>query len=147
MAMSRLPAIHSTCMLILHGALAACSHVPAPPPHVPPEEAAWFKFPYELPDAGKKTLPGAIATAIQLAMDDFLPRGWTPSRGTTPQDICAAQRQSYDIEASPGPGKLIWVNISLAPGACTWGSEPLLDVGATYAIDTAHWRVMAVRSP
>jgi len=147
MAKSRPPASNSTCILILYGALSACSHVPAPPAYVPPEEAAWFKFPYELPEAGKKTVPGAMATAMQLAMDDFLPRGWKPSRSATPQDICLAQRQSYDIAASPGPGSLIWVNISLGDGACTWGSGPILDMGATYAIDTAQWRVLAVRSP
>jgi hypothetical protein len=134
--------------IILSNMLAACVHTHPLAAHVPPEEAAWFKFPYELPEAGKKAVPGAIAVAIQLAMDDFLPRGWKPSSGATPQDKCLAQRQSYDVEASPGPGDhLIWVSISLADGACTWGPGPILDMGATYAIDTANWRVLAVRSP
>jgi hypothetical protein len=147
MATSRPSAINNTCIWMLCGLLAACSHVTAHPAHVPPEEAAWFKFPDELPDAGKKTIPGVMATAIQLAMDDFLPRGLKPSHGETPQDICLAQRQSYDVAASPGPGNLIWVNISLAAGACTQGPGPLLDMGATYAVDTAGWRILAGRSP
>lgn len=147
MAKSRPPAMNNICILILYGALTSCSHVPAPPARVPPEDAAWFKFPYELPDAGRKTVSGAMAAAIQLAMDDFLPRGWRPSHGATPQDMCLAQRQSYDVEASPGSKNLIWVSISLADGACTWGPGPILDMGATYAIDTTNWRVLAVRSP
>jgi hypothetical protein len=147
MAKSRPSAVNSACILILHGALTACSHVSVPPSHVPPEEAAWFKFPYELPEAGKKTVPGAMATAIQLAMDDFLPRGSTPKRASTPQDVCLWQRQSWDITASPGPGNLIWVNISLASGACTWGPDLPLDMSTTYAIDTVGWRVLASRSP
>jgi hypothetical protein len=133
--------------IILSSILAACAHTHPPAAKVPPEEAAWFKFPYELPEAGKKAVSGAMATAIQLAMDDFLPRGWTPSRDSTPQDICLWQRQSYDIAAFPGSGDLIWVVISLSAGACTWGPGPMLDMGATYAIDTASWRVLAVRSP
>lgn len=147
MATSRLSAINSLLMSLLCGALAACSHAPTHLPYVPPEEAAWFKFPYELPEAGKKTVPGAMATAIQLAMDDFLPRGWTPNRDSTPQDICLWQRQSWDIAAFPGSGDLIWVVITPSVGACTWGPQLPLDMGATYAIDTAGWRVLAVRSP
>jgi hypothetical protein len=69
---------------ILSSILAACVHTHTPAAYVPPEEAAWFKFPYELPEAGKKTVPGVMATAIQLAMDDFLPRGSTPKRDASP---------------------------------------------------------------
>jgi hypothetical protein len=133
--------------IILSNVLAACAHTHPLAAHVPPEEAAWFKFPYELPEAGKKTVSGTMATAIQLAMDDFLPRGWTPNRDSTPQDICLWQRQSWDIAASPGPGNLVWVNISLASGACTWGPDLPLDMSTTYAIDTAGWRILAARSP
>jgi hypothetical protein len=147
MATSRPPAIHSLLTSLLCGALAACSHAPAHLAYVPPEEAAWFKMPYELPEAGKKTLSGTMATAIQLAMEDFLPRDWKASRGASSQGICLGQRQSYDIAAFPGSGSLIWVVISLSAGACTWGPDPFPDAGATYAVDTAGWRILAVRSP
>ncbi|MCY1030546.1 hypothetical protein OV207_03685 [Corallococcus sp. BB11-1] len=70
---------------------------------VPNEEAAWFKFPYALPEAGAQALPGATALAIQLVMDDLLPRGRTISRTASPQEVCLLQRQSYDVEAAPGP--------------------------------------------
>jgi len=133
--------------ILLGSVLVACVHAPPPVARVPPQEAAWFKFPEELPAAGQQTIPGTLSAAMQLAMDDFLPRGWEPSRGASAQAICLGQRQSYDIAASPGPGKVVWVVISLAPGACTWGPGPLLDDGATYAVDTASWRILAMRSP
>jgi hypothetical protein len=133
--------------IILGIALAACAHLDPSATYVPPEEAAWFKFPYEFPDTGKQTVPGVMATAIQLAVDDFLPRDTKLDRGASPQEVCLEQRQSYDVEASPGPGDIIWVSISLSSGACTRGPGPLLDMGATYAVDTAKWRILAVRSP
>lgn len=133
--------------IILGSVLMACAHANPPVAYVPPEEAAWFKFPYELPDAGRQTISGPMAAAIQLAMEDFLPRDRRPDRGASPQDICLQQRQSYDVEASPGPKGTIWVSISLSGGACTWGPGPLLDMGATYAVDTSGWRILAVRSP
>lgn len=138
--------MRSTLPMIMVLVLAACTHTNSSIPYVPPEEAAWFKFPDELPDTGKQTVPGAMATAIQLAMDDFLPRDTKPERGASPQDICLLQRQSYDVEASPGPGDIIWVSISPSAGACTRGPM-FLDGGATYAIDKAQWRILAAHSP
>lgn len=111
--------------------------------YVPPEEAAWFKFPSELPLDGRKELPGAMATAIQLALDDFLPRGAGYPWGATPQQICLRQRQSYDVEVARGSEGVIWVTVGLSPGACTLGPGPLLDVGTTYAVDTTGWRIRA----
>ncbi|KFE60768.1 hypothetical protein [Hyalangium minutum] len=131
--------------ILLGSALVACVHAPRSA-YVPPEEAAWFKFPEELPATGQKTLSGTLAAAIQLAMDDFLPRGREPGRGASAQDICLAQRQSYDISAFPGRGELVWVIISPATGACTWGPT-FLDGGAAYAVDTVRWRILAARAP
>ena len=125
----------------------ACSSQHSHVRYVPAEEAAWFKFPSDLPSDGEQNIPGAFAVAIQLAMDDFLPRGSVSSWGKTPQQVCLNQRQSYDVEAAPGPEAVIWVNIALSPGACTRGPGPLLDVGATYAVDTRGWRILAVREP
>jgi hypothetical protein len=128
--------------ILLGSLFVACVHARPFPAYVPPEEAAWFKFPHALPEAGQQTIPGSMAAAIQMAMDDFLPRDNKFDRSAPPQEICLRQRQSYDIEASSGPGKLIAVNISLAPGACTWGPGPLLDIGATYTVDTTGWRIL-----
>lgn len=114
---------------------------------VPAEEAAWFKFPEELSQEGRQEIPGTLANAMHLAMEDFLSQGGQPPRGATRQQVCLAQRQSYDVEAAPGPEGIIWVAISLSPGACTWGPGPLLDMSATYAVDARGWRILAVQSP
>jgi hypothetical protein len=114
---------------------------------VPAEEAAWFKFPEELPETGTQNIPGALAAAMQLAMDDFLPWDAQPPRGATRQQVCLHQRQSYNVEAAPGPEGIVWVSIALSPGACTQGPGPLLDMSALYAVDTHGWRILAVREP
>ncbi|WP_225412485.1 hypothetical protein [Stigmatella hybrida] len=136
-----------TASVLLCGALPVCA--PARPHlYVPPEEAAWFKFPTDLPaHADAQRISGATATAIQLAMDDFLPRDRKTSRGETAQAICLQQRQSYDVAATPGPGGVMWINFMLSPGACTHGPGPLIDIGATYAVDTGTWSILAVRAP
>jgi hypothetical protein len=132
--------------VLLCVALTRCA--PAhPSSYVRPEEAAWFKFPEEFPtSADAQRVPGATAAAIQLAMDDFLPRG-RPSSGETAQAICLQQRQSYDVVASPGPGGVMWIRIMLSPGACTHGPGPLIDIGATYAVETGTWNILAVQAP
>ncbi|SET99900.1 hypothetical protein [Stigmatella erecta] len=136
-----------TAFLFLCIALPVCA--PSRPQlYVPPEEAAWFKFPADLPaHADAQRIPGATAAAIQLAMDDFLPQDREPSRGENAQAICLQQRQSYDVAATPGPGKVMWITLMLSPGACTHGPGPLIDIGATYAVDTGTWSILAVRAP
>jgi hypothetical protein len=47
--------------IALSSTLAACVHTTAHLAYVPLEEAAWFKMPYELPEAGKKALTGTMA--------------------------------------------------------------------------------------
>jgi hypothetical protein len=142
----RVGAMRSHLPIILGGILTACVQAPLVA-YVPPEEAAWFKFPDEVPEAGQQAIPGVMATAIQLAVDDFLPRDRGLPSAASPQEVCLQQRQSYDVEVSPGAGDIIWVSIMLSSGACTWGPGPLLDIGATYAVDTSKWRVVAVNSP
>jgi hypothetical protein len=128
-------------------ALAACATPLGNVPHAPPEEAAWFKIPEALPDSGRQNIPGTMAAAIQLAMDDFLPRGASLPRDASPQAQCLAQRQSYDVEAAPGPEGVIWVSIHPSPGACRQGG-PFLDTGtALYVVDSRQWRVLAVQQP
>lgn len=137
------PFIFFMLCLTLLACTAQMSHVP----HAPPEEAAWFKVPEALPDSERQNIPGAMAAAIQLAMDDFLPRGASLPSGAGPQGQCLAQRQSYDVEAVPGPEGVIWVSIYPSPGACRQGG-PFLDTGsAIYAVDSRQWRVLAVQQP
>lgn len=125
----------------------ACAALQPRDNYVPAQEAAWFKFPEALPQQEQQRLPGRMAAAMRLAMDDFLPRDVRPAHGAPPQEICLAQRQSYDVQVAPGPEGIIWVGISLAPGACTRGPGPLIDMGATYAVDVRRGRILAVRSP
>jgi hypothetical protein len=113
--------------------------------HTPPEQAAWFKFPYELPQEGLTPVPGVMATALQLAMDDFLPWSATAPRGATPAQVCLQQRQSYDVKAAAHSADIILVRISRSPGACLQ-EGPTVDGGALYAIDVRSWRVLAVQA-
>ncbi len=124
--------------------LSACAGARRPIPYVPPEEAAWFKFPEELPDEGRTSVSGPLAAAIQLAMDDFLPWGTEPPRGASREEACLAQRQSYDVTAAPASEGIVWVSITLSPGACTRGG-PLLDAGAEYAVDVRKRRILSSR--
>lgn len=137
-----------TSLLLLCLALPACVMMRRPVvTYVPPEEAAWFKLPYELPEEGRETLPGTMATAIQLAMDDFLPREAHVPRNATPREICLHQRQAYDIEAAPLAYNVMLVRITTSPGACQLGRMSAPGMGATYAVDTRNWRILAVRWP
>jgi hypothetical protein len=68
--------------LLLCLALPACGMIRHPlVTYVPPEEAAWFKLPHELPEEGRETLPGNMAAAIQPTMEDFLPPEAAPQPG------------------------------------------------------------------
>ncbi len=126
--------------------LSACVTTHRPIVHVPPEEAAWFKIPDELPEEGRQSISGTMSAAIQLAMDDFLPWDANPHRGATPREVCLHQRQSYDVKAAPGPEGVILVRIDAEDGACIKGG-PVIDMGATYAVDVRNWRILAVQLP
>jgi len=117
---------------------------PFRPVHAPPEEAIQIMFPLELPAEGRQVIRGPMAAAIQLAMDDFLPRDVNPHPGASPDEVCLYRRESYDIFSAPGPDGVMFVNIAVAPDACKT-SGPGLDGGATYAIDTRAWRILAVK--
>jgi hypothetical protein len=53
--------------------LPACAlfHRVPRPAHAPPEEAALFTFPVDLPAEGRMKIPATVAVATQLAMDDL----------------------------------------------------------------------------
>lgn len=135
-------------LLLCALSLGACASRHEQVRFVPSEEAAWFKFPLVLPEEGRQALPGATALAIQLVMDDLLPRERTPPRSASPQEVCLFQRQSYDIEAAPGPEGVVWVRVSLSPGACTRGGVLPNDAGSfSYAVDVKQRRILAARWP
>ncbi len=56
------------------------------------------------------------------------------------------QRQSYDVRTSPLPDGVVLIRFSVSPGACTQGGA-VMDMGATYAVDTRAWRILAVQQP
>ena len=114
------------------------------PVHASPEEAARVQFPLDLPKETRTTVSGAVATAMQLAMEDFLPMDVRPHGGATAEEVCLYQRESYEVIASPGSGGMMFVRITLSPGVCEKGG-PVLDMEATYAIDVAGRRIMAVQ--
>jgi hypothetical protein len=126
--------------------LPACVVTRRPVSHVPPKEAAWYKVPYELPVEGRESLSGRMVAAAHLAMDHFLPWDRRPSLGADPVSVCLLQRQSWDVETAPGPGGTILVQFSLSPGACSRHGS-IADLGATYAVDVDHRRILAIRHP
>ncbi|WP_434384581.1 hypothetical protein [Melittangium boletus] len=114
------------------------------PEHAPAEEAARFQFPLELPADSRMKVPGVMATAIQLAMDDFRPPGAHPHSGATAEEQCLYRRESYDVFASPASQEVMLVRFVLSPEACD-SKSPVLDMGATYAIDVQTWRILAIQ--
>jgi hypothetical protein len=126
--------------------LPACALFQRPrrPVHAPPEEAAKVEFPLAFPTEGRQGVSGAMAAAIALALDDYRPRDLQPPAGATPQEACLYRRESYDVLAAPGPEGVMFVSIALNPDACGL-TDPIMDMGATYAIDVRGGRVLAVQ--
>jgi hypothetical protein len=114
------------------------------PEHAPPEEAARVQFPLDLPADTRTVLPGATVTAMQLALDDFLPLNTKPHKDATAEEVCLYQRESYDVIASPGPESTMFVRVTLRPGVCE-KHGPIMDMEATYAVDIAGRRILTVQ--
>ncbi|WP_224371948.1 hypothetical protein [Hyalangium versicolor] len=115
------------------------------PVHAPPEEAARVEFPkFDLPE-GRQTLSGPALRAIQLAMDDFLPWDTQPHKGATPREVCLYQRESYDVTVAPGPEGIMFVRFTVRDSVCDVNGPPILDMGATYAVDVQRWLILAIQ--
>jgi hypothetical protein len=139
------------CLILL-----ACVNHARPVVHAPMDEAARFVFPSESEISWTVTLPGNMAAATQLAMDDFLPWDIAPPAGTPPANACLYQRESYDVAAVPLPGEIILVRFDLNEDICqdtassidaTTGAPPVavttyaIDVRTLHILSTArHWR-------
>jgi len=134
-----------------------------------PAREQLVRIPFPLPSAHSKVeVSGPWLRAINLAMDDFLPPG---KEAKTPADACLFKRESYDVvvvepEKAPPPAEemdgggdiqepdggqpaapdrsehLLYVILLLRADACEQGDSPLMDAGATYAIDTEQWRIV-----
>jgi len=117
---------------------------PPRPIHAPPEVAAQVQFPLDLPKEQRLIIPGTILKAVQLAMEDFLPWYVRPHREATPDEICLYQRESYDVTTAPGPDGVLFVRFTVKDGVCNT-EGPVLDMGATYAIDLTLWRILAIQ--
>jgi hypothetical protein len=81
---------------------------------------------------------------MQLALDDFLPLNVKPHKDATAEEVCLYQRESYDVIASPGPESTMFVRVTLRPGICE-KHGPIMDMEATYAVDVAGRRILAVQ--
>lgn len=139
--------------LLVLGALSVGCATTAPLlPRATPEEAAGFTFPLELPSEGMLHLEGNTAAAIQLAMDDFRPRGAAIPPGVRPDEVCLYLPQSYDVTSAPGPEGVVLVEFQQNDTACPPSPElsveaisgkPLREV-TTYAVDVRAMRILAV---
>jgi hypothetical protein len=113
------------------------------PVHASAEEAMKVQFPEELSREERHVLPGSVAAAIQLAAEDFRPLGTRPEKGNTPLEACLLRRDAFDVMAAPGPEGVVFVRFIFNPEACAL-SVPVLDAGATYAVDVKAGRILAV---
>lgn len=129
-------------LLLFLPACALFQH-PVRPEHAPSEEAEQVRFPDELPAETRLKVPRVMAAAIQLAMEDFRPQVVKTFPWEHPEEPCLYRRESYNVDASPGPEGIVFVRFTLAPDACPDEKDPPLDLGAIYAIDVRKWRILA----
>ncbi|GHG99331.1 hypothetical protein [Comamonas sp. JC664] len=127
--------------------LPACALLQKPPRpvHAPPEEAAAVAIPLAFPTEGRQVINGTTLRAIQLAMEDFLPWDRKLPSDATPLYECLNRRESYVVATAPASPSVVLVSILPNPDACDIATAPILDVGATYAVDVNGWRILAVQ--
>ncbi|NMO16042.1 hypothetical protein HPC49_01585 [Pyxidicoccus fallax] len=119
---------------------------PVRPAKAPVEEASRYSFPIVLPTEGQHLLPGPIAAAVALAMEDFLPLGTKPPRNAAPTEVCAFQRETYDVTAVPGSEDVVFVRFVARADACReLQGPPLSDVPIIYAVDSRRWIILSVQ--
>jgi hypothetical protein len=139
--------MRSLVALLCSGLLSGCSyfgyHLHKSPERAPAEEAEKVEFPdsYE----GGVRIEGPLRTAIEVAMDDFLPPGAKVkiTDGHKPLEQCLSNRDTYDVVALRSDEGIFFVNIFPVMERCKI-DETLLDAGAVYAIDEKG-RILDVR--
>jgi len=108
------------------------------------KEATQVQFPLDFPKEERLIIPGTALKAAQLAVEHFLPSDVRPHRGATRDEVCLYQRESYDVTTAPGPAGVLFVRFTVKDGVCN-SEGPVLDMGATYAIDVTLWRILAIQ--
>jgi hypothetical protein len=118
---------------------------PPRPVHASPEEAAAVEIPLALPLEGRRVAGGVMLRAMNLAMEDYLPWDQKIPAEASPLQQCLHRRESYEVAAVPGPEGIVFVTIIPDANACDIADPPVLDVGATYAIDVRGWRILSIQ--
>jgi hypothetical protein len=104
------------------------------PERAPPEEAAKVVFPNSFEQGIR--LDGPAMVAIEAAMSEFLPPGAQAEARDERLARCLSRRDTYDVTVLKASDDLYFVDIF--PNLSRCGIElavPIMDAGATYAID------------
>ena len=128
-------------------ALSGCSLLQRPyrPPHAPPDEAERFRFPSLTFEEGRTTVIGGdLATAVQLAMDDFLPVDRKPPKNATPQEACFFRRDIYAVMVEPLQDGVVLVGIYPRTELCD-PNDTSVDGGGLYAVDVIRGLILATQ--
>ncbi|MBJ6765261.1 hypothetical protein JGU66_31235 [Myxococcaceae bacterium JPH2] len=137
--------MRSSLLLLSLGLLSGCSlfQRSTHAPHASREEADRYVFPSVTFEAGRTTvLGGDVATAIQLAMDDFLPLGRKPPKDATPLQTCLYRRDIYEVMVEPQPDGIILVAIAPHRERCD-PNDDSNDTGGIYAVDPKRGLIIA----
>ncbi len=99
----------------------------------PPEEAAKVSFPNSMEEGIQ--LDGPTAAALEVAMNEFLPPDAKAEARNEQLAKCLSRRDTYDVTVLKA-NDLYFVRILPRFSRCGIELEtPIMDVGATYAID------------
>ena len=116
---------------ILMIALPGCMHIHREASVAPPEVAERIQFPEW--DKDSATVTGSQLKALQVAMDDFRPAGWGPSKNKDDLVRCLQQIENYDAWIKRGDQVTFIHFTPKEDERC--GLEPSpVDAGASYAI-------------
>jgi hypothetical protein len=133
--------------VLLSSMLSGCSllgfHVQRHAERAPPEEAAKVDFPDSFEN--EIHVPGPMAVALEVAMNEFLPPGSSVTTNDPDKRVasCLSRRNSYEILLIKSSDDLFFVKFIPNLKRCGLEDE-ILDGGATYAIDNKG-RVLGVR--
>jgi hypothetical protein len=127
--------------------LSGCSflgfHVTRRAERAPPEESAKVVFPGYFDN--EIHVPGPMAVALEVAMNEFLPPGSKVRTNDPDKRVanCLSLRSSYEVLLIKSSDDLFFVKFIPNLERCGLKNE-ILDGGATYAID-GKGRVLGVR--
>lgn len=120
----------------------------------PPEEAARFQFPPNLPRQTLRYVEGNMAAAIGLATGDFLARKASAPAGLALEQECLSRLTAYDVKAVPETEAVMLVRFDVNDEVCPPPGTPDLVEGrkvlspafvTTYAIDIRAMRILGIQ--